>query len=78
MSKVFFDTLLYANKLKLAGFTLQQAEGQAEAIADMFEDRIATKDDLRELKKDIIISVGGMVAAAVTLIPLIIKLMNLL
>jgi outer membrane protein TolC len=85
MVKVFFDTLQYSNKLKLAGFTLQQAEGQAEAMAEMFEDRIATKEDIarlerdiKELKKDLIISVGGMIAGAVTVIPLILKLMNLL
>jgi hypothetical protein len=85
MVKVFFDTLQYSNKLKLAGFTLQQAEGQAEAMAEMFEDRIATKEDIarlerdiKELKKDLIISVGGMIAGAVTVIPLIFKLMNLL
>jgi len=52
-----FDTLAYAKKLKEAGFTEQQAEVQAEALASIVESELATKRDLKEteaaLKRDL-------------------------
>lgn len=50
---VCFDTLAYANKLKEAGFSDKQAEIQAEALAEIFEDRVATKEDIRSLEQGI-------------------------
>lgn len=44
---VYFDTLAYANKLKQAGVPIEQAEVHAEALLEVFEDRIATKQDLK-------------------------------
>jgi hypothetical protein len=43
------DTLVYAKQLRKAGFTEQQAEGQAHALAAAMTDALATKQDLREL-----------------------------
>lgn len=51
-----FDTLQYAKKLIASGFTEQQAEGQAEAIAEITEimgDRLATKQDIKELRDEL-------------------------
>ena len=52
-----FDTLQYAKKLKEAGVSEKQAEVQAEALAEVFTDRLATKEDInllrRETKEDI-------------------------
>ena len=44
------DTLAYARRLREAGFSEQQAEGQAEALAAAMTDTLATKDDLREIQ----------------------------
>ena len=59
-----------------AGFTRQQAEAQAEALRGMIEDRISTKQDLRELelrlKYDLTIRLGGIVAAC-TMLPLLVR-----
>jgi hypothetical protein len=44
------DTLAYARRLREAGFTEQQAEGQAQALAAAMTDTLATKQDLRELE----------------------------
>ena len=47
-----FDTLKYSDALKAAGVSEPQARAQATALADVFEahfDRLATKDDLRNL-----------------------------
>jgi hypothetical protein len=73
---IVFDTLEYSKKLKAAGFTDQQAEVQAEALADMFENQIATKRDLRELESRLLIRLGGMLAIAVGLIAAIEKLIK--
>ena len=44
------DTLEYAKRLREAGFSESQAEGQAHALAAAMTDSIATKQDLRELE----------------------------
>ena len=53
MATITFDTLSYAKKLKAAGFTEQQAEVQAEAFAEIIEERLATKQDIVLLQRDI-------------------------
>lgn len=45
---VAIDTLAYARRLREAGFSEQQAEGQAEALAAAMTDTLATKQDLSE------------------------------
>ncbi|MDP8227758.1 MAG: hypothetical protein P9L89_08990, partial [Candidatus Celaenobacter polaris] len=51
MSKAaIFDTLAYAKKLKAVGFTDEQAEVQAETFAEIIDEKLATKQDLKELE----------------------------
>ncbi len=50
---IAFDTLAYAKKLKSVGFTEDQAEVQAEALAQIIDERLATKQDIFSLKRDI-------------------------
>jgi predicted phage-related endonuclease len=52
-SSLVFDTLAYAKKLKETGFTEAQAEVQAEALAEIIDERLATKQDILALKRDI-------------------------
>jgi DNA anti-recombination protein RmuC len=47
---IAIDTLAYARRLREAGFSEKQAEGQAEALAAAMTDTLATKQDLRELE----------------------------
>jgi len=49
---VAFDTLAYAKKLKKVGFTEEQAEVQAEALAQIIDERLATKHDILALRRD--------------------------
>jgi hypothetical protein len=57
MSGIILDTLDYAAKLKAGGFTEQQAETQARAIAEIVEKQLATRQDVAsheaEIKRDI-------------------------
>ena len=47
---IALDTLAYARRLREAGFSEQQAEGQAQALAAAMTDTLATKQDLREFE----------------------------
>jgi len=82
---ITFDTLAYAKKLKAAGVPEQQAEVQAEAIAEIIEERLASKHDIEELRTDLkrdiaemsyklTIRMGSMLVIAVGVLTAIIKL----
>ena len=63
MSATFvFDTLQYANKLKSAGVPTQQAEIQAEALAEIIEDKLATKQDLKALELNLTLKMAELKA----------------
>ena len=84
MENTVYDTLAYVKKLKKAGFTNEQAEVQAEEIAHVLNDHIATKTDLEKalreleykLKYQIIMAVGVMLAGAVIIIGVLIKILR--
>ncbi|ODS33852.1 MAG: hypothetical protein SCARUB_01013 [Candidatus Scalindua rubra] len=82
-----FDTLAYAKKLKSAGFTEEQAEIQAEALAGIIDEKLATKQDIRDLSRDIkemeirlkhdlTLRLGAMLAAGMAIIATIVKLIS--
>ncbi|MFH1952936.1 MAG: DUF1640 domain-containing protein [Pseudomonadota bacterium] len=86
MAALTFDTLAYAKKLKAAGFTEEQAEVQAQAFAEIIEERLATKQDLKELelamrrdlaavKSEIIKWVAGMLVAQAAIVATLVKLL---
>ena len=58
------DTLDYARRLESAGFTREQAEGAAEALAAALSERVASKDDLRaavaELRHELELGLAGL------------------
>ncbi len=48
---IAFDTLAYAKRLKEVGVPEKQAEVQAEAMVELVEERLATKQDILDLKR---------------------------
>lgn len=74
MSETTFDTLMYAKKLIKAGVPEPQAEIQAEAIRELIDDKLATKNDLKALRDQMTIRMGGMLVTAVVILAAIIKL----
>jgi len=76
---IAFDRLAYAKKLKRVGFTEEQAEVQAEALAEMVNDTLATKRDLQELelrlKHDLTVRLGGMLVAGIAIVATLVKLL---
>ncbi|MEO5352420.1 MAG: CCDC90 family protein [Magnetococcus sp. XQGC-1] len=72
---VIFDTRAYVKKLRDAGMDARQAEVQADALVSLVEDRLATKQDIIDLKRDIkemelrmVIKMGAMILASVGMI----------
>ncbi len=47
---IALDTLAYARRLREAGFSEVQAEGQAEALAAAMTDTLVTKEEMIELR----------------------------
>lgn len=50
MRAIVFDTLEFAKTLKEANFSPEQAEALARAMSGMVEERLATKQDLKEVE----------------------------
>ena len=50
MTTTTFDTLGYFEKLKAVGVPEEQAKVQANTMREVIEDKLATKQDLRELE----------------------------
>jgi hypothetical protein len=61
---VAFDTLAYAKRLRNAGCSEQLAEVQAEALAAVVTENVATKQDLRELEYRLTLRLGAMLTVA--------------
>jgi len=86
MATLAFDTLAYAKKLKAAGVPEQQAEVQAEAFAEIVDERLATKQDIEllrrdmkelelRLKHDLTLRLGTMTAASIAIVAALVKLL---
>ncbi len=89
ISAISFDTLAYAKKLMAAGVPAKQAEVQAETFAEIIDERIATKRDLKEMETvlsrdmkelesrvsaNIIKWVAGMLVAQAAIVATLVKL----
>jgi hypothetical protein len=72
---VAFDTLSYARRLRAAGFSQEQAEAQAEALAGVVTDAVATKYDLRELEYRLTVRLGAMLTVAVGTVAALVRLL---
>jgi len=66
--------LAYAKKLKKAGVPEEQAEIHAEALAEIIDEQLATKKDLKELEYRLIIKLGAMMAVSIAIIAALVKL----
>jgi hypothetical protein len=62
-----FDTLAFAKRLAAAGMQSRQAQALAEALNDIVFDRLATKNDLRDLEHRLTVRMGAMITASMAL-----------
>lgn len=68
MSTLIFNSLEYARRLEQAGFTREQAEMQANILTEIVDEKMTTKQDLRELELRLTVRLGGMLTAGVALL----------
>jgi hypothetical protein len=61
-----FDTLKYSRVLEAAGVARDQAEAHVKIIAEIVEDDLTTKQDLRELEYRLIIKLSAVLGTIVT------------
>jgi hypothetical protein len=76
MSTITFDTHKFINTLKASGLP----ENQAEAISEAFKEAqseadLATKRDLLDLEQRLIIKLGALVAFAIGIVAVLVKLL---
>ena len=80
MSTAIFDTHAYIKRMKAVGFTEEQAEVQADTVADLINERLVTKADLdlriAELKTELVKWMLGIAAGQVALLVTLIKVMH--
>ena len=81
-SAIAFDSLAYVKKLKAVGVPEEQAEVQAEAFAEIIEERLATKQDILSLKRDmkelelrLTLRLGAMMTAGIIIVATLVKLL---
>ena len=74
MTVVTFKPMKCARKLQAAGLPASQAETIADAFREATSAELATKTDLRELEVRLVIGLGAMIAAAVALLGVWVKL----
>ncbi|MBF0133004.1 MAG: DUF1640 domain-containing protein [Magnetococcales bacterium] len=89
-SAIVFDTHAYVKKLRSVGFSEEQAEVHAETLADLIDDKLATKRDLVELeqrlrndlevrlgalKHDLTLRLGGMLVVGITVVATLVRIL---
>ena len=62
-----FDTLKYSRLLEAVGVSRDQAEAHIKIFAEIVEDDLATKQELKELDYRLIIKLSAVLGAIVTL-----------
>lgn len=73
MSAVAFDTLRYLEKLTEAGISEEQAKALTMALTEAVDMNLATKSDLRNLKNELILKLGGISVISITVVASIVK-----
>ena len=79
-----FNALKYIKTLEGVGFPREQAEAQVQLIIDSFQENVATRADLAELKADLksemaelktdlIFRLGGLIVVCTGLLGILIK-----
>lgn len=78
MSALIFDSLDYARRLEKAGCPREQAEAHAAILSNVLEERLATKQDIRELELKLTLKMGAMLTAATTILGTLIAIIGLI
>ena len=71
-----FNTMVYAKKLEAVGLPRAQAEAHVEIIANIIEDDLVTKQDIRELEFRLVTKLSVIMGTMLTMSIAIITVLN--
>lgn len=75
MSTLVFDTHAFVKELTRAGMPEEQAEVLARSQAMLIDEKLATKQDLKELELRLTVRLGSMMVVAVGVVAALVKLL---
>ena len=75
MSTLVFNTHAFVKELTQAGMPEKQAEVLARSQAMLIDEKLATKQDLKELELRLTIRLGSMMVVAVGVVAALVKLL---
>ncbi len=74
MTTITFDTQEAVIKLKSVGVSQEQADAFVRVIVES-QNNLATKDDLRDFEQRLIIKLGALIAFAIGIVAVLVKLL---
>ncbi len=75
MATIVFDTHAFVKEMAEAGMPEKQAEVLARSQATLINERLATKQDLKELELRLTIRLGSMMVVAIGVVAALVKLL---
>ena len=75
MSSIAFDTHAFVKDLTRAGMTEEQAEVLVRSQATLIDEKLATKQDLKELELRLTLRLGSMMVVAIGVVAVLVKLL---
>ncbi len=75
MSTIVFDTHAFVKELIQAGMPEAQAEVLARSQATLIDEKLATKQDLKELELRLTVRLGSMMVVAIGAVAALVKLL---
>ena len=75
MATMMFDTHAFVKELTRVGMPEQQAEVLAHSQAMLIEEKLATKQDLKELELRLKLHLGSMMVVAIGAVAALVKLL---
>ena len=75
MSTIVFDTHAFVKELTQAGMPEAQAEVLARSPATLIDEKLATKQDMKELELRLTIRLGSMMVVAIGVVAALVKLL---
>lgn len=74
MATITFDTHEFVKKMTAVGMPIEQAEVLADSQKRLINEQLTTKQDLKSLKDELLLAIGGMLAGATGLIIAVMQL----
>ena len=75
MSTIVFDSHAFVKELTEAGMPEAQAEVLARSQANLIDEKLATKEDLKKLELRLTIRLGSMMVVAVGVVATLVELL---